>query len=238
MSARRASGPKSEPGRRAGGGAPAVGTTLIFGESDNDRQVLKSLVLALAPQAAVQVRRSPLVLIRGREAAEQRKAAAGIAQVVRADQARTSVRCVVAHEDCDAVEPAHEALAEQIEQRLGAACEVPVVAAVPAWETETWFYLWPDAVAAYRPTWRRLARTGRVGLLQDAKEQLVQDLRPPRTRPSDNDYAESDGPGIAEKVRLQAAPGGTCPGARPAAGVQSESFDRFRARLAAVMAGA
>lgn len=211
---------------------------LVFGESENDRQVLKSLVLALVPeQAAVQVRRSPLVLIRGRAQAEQRKAATSISQVVAAERVRGPVACVVAHEDCDAVEPAHEALAAQIETRLGEACGVPVVAATPAWETETWFYLWPDAVAAYRPSWRRLERTGRVGLLRDAKEHLIRELRPSGRRASSNDYAESDGPGIAEKVRVQAAPDGQYPGAQPAAGVQSESFNRFRTRLLQVLAG-
>ncbi|MBT9556661.1 MAG: hypothetical protein IV100_11565 [Myxococcales bacterium] len=203
----------SRPARRP----PAV---LVFGEDDNDRQVLVELIKAIRPTCpTIDKRRHPLVLVKGRAAAEQRKNATEIAKVVRAAQVVRDVRLVVAHQDCDAVEPAHFAVSEAIELELKAS-GVPVVAATPAWEMEAWFYLWPDAPAHVNHNWARAARPGqRVGLIKDAKETFRRELRPKKAGKAPRDYEESDAPEIARHVREQGLIG--------TLDAKSESFERF-----------
>jgi hypothetical protein len=174
---------------------------LVFGEDETDRRALKALIQAVRPDSPrVETRRSPLVLVKGRARAEQRKNAAEIARVVRADQVRRDVRLVVAHEDADDVEPAHAPLAAAIEAGLTRQ-GIPCVAAVPAWEIEAWWYLWPTALLSVNSKWLHPNRSGKkVGLVRDAKEQLIRDLRPKGGAPT-RDYQETDGPRVAEEVR-------------------------------------
>ncbi|MEX1366684.1 MAG: hypothetical protein AB1Z98_26395 [Nannocystaceae bacterium] len=200
---------------------PAV---LVFGEDDNDRRVIKHLVEALRPDAPrLELRRAPLVLVKDRKAALQRKNAQDIAKQVSRDQRRFDVRGVIAHQDCDALEPAHERLSAEIEQRLDHE-GLNALAATPAWEMESWLFLWPDAAPELVRSWSRPARTGRrVGLIRDAKEAYRQALRPKTQRV----YEESDSPKIVAKaieLGLVDAP----PDAR------SDSFERFRERLRAM----
>lgn len=176
---------------------------LVFGESENDRKTLDELIGALRPDAPPRAsRRKPLVLIRDAGAARARSVAADIASVVAADRVRHDVRAVVTHQDCDAVEPAHVALAERIESSLSAA-GVDAIAATPAWEMEAWLFLWPDAVIAAFPSWRRPdGQSGKsVGRLRDAKEAFRRATRPPGRARRHRDYEESDCPRIAAKVR-------------------------------------
>lgn len=214
-------------GRQAGGTGKALPRTLlVFGEDDNDREAIRHLVAALRPDApGFQKRRRPLVLVKGRQPQRARDSLDEIAKVVRADRCRFDVRGVIAHEDCDDVEPAHEELARSIEDGL-ARRDVRAIAATPAWETEAWWFLWPSAVAAVHAGWRRLARKGeRVGLIHNAKEELRRSLRPltGTKRGGTRDYQESDSARIAQQVREQGIVGS--PDAR------SESWDRFARRV-------
>lgn len=176
---------------------------LVFGEDDNDREALKHLLHALRSDAPrIEKRAHPPVLVKGREAARARKNVANIAAQVARDSRRFDVRLVVAHEDADAVEPAHEDLAAAIEARLSAAGVSAVVAAVPAFEMEAWWFLWPDCVLAVNSRWRRPARTGRnVGRIPNAKEELRRTLRSKHQGKPTRDYEESDAPKIARVVR-------------------------------------
>lgn len=205
--------------------APAI---LVFGEDDNDRRALKELVQALAPGApAIHTRRKPLVLIKDRELAKQRKNAGDIAEQVRIAHQRHEVRLVVAHQDCDAREPAHEAVATEIEERVGEA-GVPVVAATPAWEMEAWWYQWPDAVLSVVSRWKHPNREGsEIGRVRNAKEQLMRDLRPGGKNPP-RDYEESDAPEIAAAVREQ--------GLVDQRNVKSASFERFANKVRQALA--
>lgn len=171
---------------------------LVYGESDNDRRALLALALALCPETPfdVQARRAPLVLMRDADQARLKKRGAELNAAVRRESA--PVAAVIAHEDCDAVEPAHVDLIEKIAGQVSAS-GVPCVVAAPAFEMEAWLYLWPEAVAAVNSKWRRLSRTGAVGLLVNAKETLTRDLRPANARTPD--YSESDCPRVANKVR-------------------------------------
>ncbi len=198
---------------------------LVFGENDHDREVLVILVRALHPSAPrPEKRRKPLILIKDRNQAAAKKSAADTANQVRIERRIRKVPFVVAHQDCDAIEPAHIHHSTQIESILREH-DVEAVAATPAWETESWLYLWPDAAPMVQRTWRRPNRDGsRVGLIPDAKEAFRRDVRPPGTRC--RDYEESDAPRIVEAaVRAGLL-------RRPAA--VSESYDRFVARLSDV----
>ncbi|MBU9227471.1 hypothetical protein KTD22_12630 [Burkholderia multivorans] len=186
---------------------------MVFGENENDSDAIRSLVKAIwqhgheldppitAELPDIRTFRAPLVLIRGRDAAQQKKNAASIGQVVRTMGVTRTVRAVFAHEDCDAVEPAHVQSATEIETRL-AAEGIPNPAAVtPAWEMEAWWYLWPDEVAEVCASWEKLKRTGQnVGLIKDAKEALIKDLRPKTSKKNTFDYSESDSREIAANV--------------------------------------
>jgi len=175
---------------------------LIFGEDANDRELIVELVRALRPDAPrLEKRASPLILVKGRaDASKKKKNAADVAAEVRRSEVRFDVRGVIAHADTDAVEPAHVEVATQVEQRLvGEGVPAPI-AAIAAWETEAWLFLWPDAAVAAVPSWQRPARTGQhVGLIQDAKEAFGRAVKSsPGARRT---YSESDAPKIAAKVR-------------------------------------
>ncbi|MCL6607891.1 MAG: hypothetical protein K6T74_07330 [Geminicoccaceae bacterium] len=199
-------------------------TVLVFGESQNDTAAIAELVKCLKSELHVETRRQPIILDRGAAAVKRKKMFADIAGVVRAERVRRPVHAVILHRDCDAIEPRHIEVSEGIEKEAGKAlAPTPVVPATPAFELETWWFLFPDAVAAYRPGWRRLARNGQdVGKLLNAKEILRRDLRPHATSKV-RDYTESDSPGIARKVRELALCG------RPRA--RSDSFLLFAQKV-------
>jgi len=149
---------------------------LVFGEAGTDRRALAELVKALCPDAPnCKPLRRPLVLVKDRERAAQRKNAVDIASQVYVEQEELEVTLVIAHQDCDACEPADQALALDIEQHLGdLGC--PAVAAAPAWEMEAWWYQWPDALLAINRRWRHPNRKGtEIGRVRNAKEQLRRD---------------------------------------------------------------
>ena len=207
---------------------------LAFGENENDTSSIKELALALCPHLpAVQLRRRPLVLIKGRATAGRADNARQIAQVVRAESVRAEITAVLAHQDCDDVEPAHVALSDEIERQLGNH-GIATVAATPAWELEAWWYLWPDAVSAVNSAWRRPNRGGEeVGQIANAKEQFRRDLRPrskssSSSRSQTRDYVESDSPKIAAQVRQL--------GIVKSTAAVSYSFQRFTKRLREVFA--
>jgi hypothetical protein len=88
---------------------------------------------------------------------------------------------------------------------------------VPAWETEAWFFLFPDAVSKAFPSWNKLtAATGRVDQRQNAKEAFRDATTPKKAK---RRYSESDGPAIAAKIAelgLARSPTG-----------RSDAYDRF-----------
>ena len=172
---------------------------LIFAENENDAEALKNLAYAIRPDLPrMSSRRKPLVLIKDRKAAEDRKRnAAQIAAVIFAAEVECDVKFVVAHQDCDAIEPAHLQLTELIDKELVAAGLRNVLSVAPAWETEAWWFLWPDAVARVNSKWNRLKRSSNHGTITNAKEALRRDLRSAGAR----DYEESDARQISANVR-------------------------------------
>lgn len=204
---------------------------LVFGESDNDRRAIAALIRALCPGAVVRVIPRPLVLLKNARPSTVPHVADRLAAVARAEDVRNSVRCVFAHEDADDVEPAHRAVARRIEAALRAAGTPGTVhAVVPAWELETWWFLWPDVVGDCYPSWSEPDVGTSPGQIRDAKKKLARAVRPSgmsrQQRTRFPEYRESDSIKIAEAIE-------TAGRADAPARAVSESFDRFRDDVAA-----
>lgn len=185
-------------------------TILAFGESPNDTHALRELTAALRPDLPPAVpRQTPIILRKHIKPRTKRGMADRIAAVVRAEAVTREVVAVLAHRDLDAREPRDDAsgphdneadLHRTITAAVPGGCAViPVVC---AWEMEAWWFLWPEQVAAHRPSWRRLPvhDNQRVDRIGDAKETLKRALRP-KTHRHIPDFTESDGPRIAARVR-------------------------------------
>jgi hypothetical protein len=141
------------------------------------------------------------------------------------------VRGVLVHEDCDAVEPAHEDVARRYADTFRDA-GYRVHPVLPAWELEAWWLLWPRALADYRKSWREPTeyRGKPVGTLRDAKECLKKAVQPKNLNAAERKrfrgYQESDSPGIAKRVcelRLLTNPEG-----------HSDSYCHFRREIDAI----
>ncbi len=179
---------------------------LVFGESENDRRAIRHLTEGLRSDLRnkVETRRQPLVLIKDADAERARSNAQKIAALVKQESAARNVLAVITHQDCDALEPAHVAVAQKIENHIKAAgCATSVVAAAPAWEIEAWWMLFPEAVGRLVLGWRDpddwIGRD--VGKVKNAKEALASAVQPrPPTKSPPREYEESDSVAIAENI--------------------------------------
>lgn len=184
---------------------PRGKVVLVFGENDNDRRALVEIAKALKPRAKVRFdrREKPLVLLSSAETRETRETtAAAIARLVAAASVIDDVVAVIAHRDCDAVEPAHIDLAKTIETELKSKGIKKAIAAAPAFEMEAWWLLFPEAVHRTCPSWERISISNRnVGSISNAKEFLTRALRPKAKGKIVRDYRESDSIRISELVR-------------------------------------
>ena len=174
---------------------------LVFGEDENDTKVIATLIGAACPslKASIKAFRRPPVLVRDAQPEQLPDRVAQIAALIDAEAVDGDVLAVFLHEDCDAVEPAHVALSSKIEAAF-MKNGYQVIGVAPAWEMEAWLFQWPNAVAAHRSKWRSVAsyRGRNVGLIVDAKEELIRALRPQgSTGGAVRDYRESDAPAIA-----------------------------------------
>lgn len=205
---------------------------IVFGEDTNDCEaIIEFTRAALKNPKAIQVRhrRSPVVHLRKGDKPETRlDVATRILKQVKADSVRSEVVSVIAHQDCDAVEPAHIEAAQIMEATLARAGIPNPIAAAPAWETETWLMQFPQALEATRGCWNRVDYGTRdLGTVQNAKEDLRSKLRP-KTQEARNrcrDYSESDAPvvaGHANKLGLLAKQRST----------KCHSFDHFVEKVA------
>lgn len=183
---------------------------LLFGEDANDTKALTHVVRSLLPdRLAVETRiiRQPPIL--KHDAAPKKKQAMThtIAAFARELAPGRSRVVVVAHRDCDAVEPAHVSSSRSLDNELSAAGVAHPVSATPAWEIETWWMAFPEAVRAVKPCWRALTYGARdLGSIADAKEDLTRALRPTdrAAQKRCGDYTESDGVAVAEQIARRA----------------------------------
>jgi len=183
-----------------------AGYIIFFGEDDNDREALKRLTLSLLrkpDQLRPKSLRKPISLIKGIERAKQIDRVAKVRATIRAINVQAPVRAIIFHQDADDYEPAHTRVEDEIRQ-LYASLPGAVVAAVPAWELEAWWFLFPTAVGSVRESWQDPNHyVGKdVGKIRNAKERLKECVRPTDKRRNSRfpDYQESDSPLIAEKV--------------------------------------
>jgi hypothetical protein len=200
---------------------------LVFGESQNDTKAIAELIIALCPELAASVKAilRPPLLIKDIRPDRIPDRVAIITGLIRAEAVSADVICVFAHEDTDAVAPSDERLSQRIEAAFSSV-GVHLHAVTPASEIEAWWFLFPQALRAYRPSWERLrGYAGRdVGRIVDAKEELRRALRPRNSATTSRDYRESDSPGIAAKVRelgIVSRPDARC-----------GSFERFTGQVA------
>ncbi|HEX7838263.1 MAG TPA: hypothetical protein VF469_12400 [Kofleriaceae bacterium] len=185
--------------------SPGRPLVLVFGESEHDSRAIKALVAGLAPglKHSVEHRRQPLVLIKNALPKKARSNAEKIADLARIEGRVRRVLAVLAHEDCDAIEPEHLEVADRIESELrSVGCPNPI-AVTPAWEIEAWWLIFPEAVGKLVEGWREPSDwLGRdVGRLKDAKEQLSRAVQPrPAGRSSPRAYHERDSIEIAQNI--------------------------------------
>jgi hypothetical protein len=179
---------------------------LIFGEDETDRQSLRHIIRAIISKAAqvdIKPIRHPITLARGAEHRKRKRMADEIASFARSFEKNGSQVCVVAHRDCDAIEPAHQDEIQNLEGILVKAGVRQVVVAAPAWELETWWMLFPHAIRKVRACWKTIDYGAQnVGLIENSKQRLIRDLRP--TDATDRrrcpDYCEGDGIKIAQQL--------------------------------------
>ncbi|MCJ2051213.1 hypothetical protein [Methylobacterium sp. J-070] len=208
---------------------------LVFGEDDNDRRAIAVLISSLAPNAKVESRRRPLVLARNAEkSGKRREMSEEIAALWRNERTKDVLVTAVVHRDCDAVEPAHVAEAQALKQLLLQAGISSSIAVTPAWEIETWWMLFPNALATVRGCWRSVNYGARaVGVIENSKERLKRDLRPvgSKAQKACKDYSEIDSLRVSEEIKKQNL-------ISPTARSRSASFDVFCLEIEAVVAEA
>lgn len=211
--------------RGRGGSGRRRKAVVIIGESDNDTETIGQLFRALRPdfEGVVRARRDPPILIKEATPETLPDRASILSAIVRSEALTADVVCVLAHEDCDAVEPAHVPLSRKIESAFDGE-GIAAHAATPAWEMEAWLFLWPEASQKYRPKWRRPDKYNgtNVGMLTNAKEKFKAEVRPrgAAARAGVRDYSETDAPMIASKVREL--------GIIDSPSATSNSYNRFR----------
>lgn len=175
---------------------------LAFGESENDTRSLKHLVAAIRPELpTVETRKYPLILSRYAGRNKRLSSMEKIAKMIAAQRVTHEIISVIAHRDCDAVEPAHENSRDALLEDMRAHALPQPVAATPAFEIEAWWFLWPDALSATRPCWNKLEARPDVGLIMNAKNELCRSLKPKTKGDRCPDYTESDSVKIAEKIK-------------------------------------
>lgn len=204
---------------------------LVFGEDHNDAEAICALAEGLDERLAKVMKplREPLVLHKMHEP-RRLSSAQRIALVITANRVCRDVRATIKHEDCDALEPAHDDARTRIEVALRNAGIDPIFAVTPAWEIEAWWFLFPDAVKAAFPSWAKPdGYVGKhVGRISNAKETFARAVTPKGAKPTFRGYAESDSPRIAASVRDRGE------AAKPRG--QSGSYAEFRAIVAACAA--
>ena len=204
---------------------------LIFGEGDSDRAALAELVVAIRPDMSEclfrKLREPPVFLRKQERPATRRRSATNIAKLALAASVTSEIIVVITHQDCDAVEPAHEECIALALSELKAAGLSSVVVAAPAFEIETWWMLFPNELKKVRPLWRQIGFDGEnVGLIPNSKERLRQELRPltAKDRSQCRGYQEYDSIAIAKTIRETGA-------ARRKTNAVSKSFEKFKAAL-------
>jgi hypothetical protein len=232
---------------RGSGAKTRRSVVLVFGEDEHDTKAIRHIVEGLRPDLAgtIEPRRYPLVLIKNATQEKARDNAQRIAEVARQEMAARTILAVLAHQDCDSVEPAHVTAADRIEAELhNARCPGRVIAVTPAWEIEAWWMLFPEAVGKIVKGWRDPDDWigADVGAVRNAKERLARAVQSrPKPRSPPRDYEERDSIQVARNVVEDRLLPSFADGRRASHAMhstpkltRSASFEAFRSKILAI----
>lgn len=178
----------------------------MYAEHPHDGRAIRELINGLRPEVnaltRMQILRRPPTLVKSLQEAKRRTRASKVIATLRAVNRTDGLAGVLFHEDADSLEPAHNDV-EATYRATYAAAPCEIVVAAPAWELETWWFLFPDAVAAVCAAWvapRKFSGKD-VGRVRQSKEELARCVRPGGRRPgSFREYREEDGERIARNA--------------------------------------
>ena len=183
---------------------------LVFGEDQYDCQTIAEIVSRFFDgRLEVQVVNKPIIL--NATEASKEKMRGNIDRVEKAIKVfmkKKPYDFVIVHRDADAVELHHVSIASALEQDFSRRLQIPVVPAVPAWETEAWLLLFPGSIAARRKCWNDVGKINNVGSIKNAKEFLRRKTR--SKKKSCPDYRESDAPDIARNIPVPISNANDC----------------------------
>ncbi|MFD5226581.1 hypothetical protein ACFWHT_13250 [Microbacterium sp. NPDC058342] len=172
---------------------------LIFAENKNDSDAIKCLAESLNPSMRVRlvVQRDPTSLTRH---AQERAVRSWIDRIAGAVHARTRLATVVGvlvHQDSDGPDPDGR-VAKALGEKLNALLKTTSHPVVPVQETESWWFLYPDAFRSVnRIAWKGLklpSKQDTDGIISP-KERLIR-----LTRPTKRTYAEADSLAVAQQM--------------------------------------
>lgn len=200
----------------------------MFGEDRNDCDVIAELLRKLfSEKITVRVAsRPPIFVSRDTDREKRLRNSNRVADAVRLYQLKSNVDFIIIHRDADCIDPHYIEIAKELEKDFGGVLSLPVIAAVPAWETEAWLLLFPEAIRRTRSCWRDVPLLHNTGRIENAKEYLRRRTRTPGKKCPD--YRESDAPEIARLIEFQ-------PEDAEQLLRRSESFNRFFGRVCSVV---
>lgn len=153
----------------------------VFGEDKNDSAAIGHLIRGILPAGSnitIRPLRDPPILRNDSAVVKRQAMSEKIFGIVNAFQRSGANVLVVAHRDCDDIEPAHVKATEALEASLRQAGIKFVVAATPAWEIETWWMLFPEVFPNICSSWSKIDYgSSNVGMISNSKERLARDLR-------------------------------------------------------------
>jgi len=174
---------------------------LVFGESPNDTNALKILILGLCPalkSSDVRVLRAPPTLQRDAHQLAVKQWVDRAASALRAARiVLGEAICIFAHSDSDG--PDGCAFEEARTAQLRAAGFSQAHAVIPVESIEAWWLLFPEATEDIVPTWAGalVRKPGDVDRVNDPKSELIRRTR--RKQPK-RPYREGDSPAIAAAI--------------------------------------
>lgn len=173
---------------------------VLAGEDSNDRRCLRVLLEALCPDMRGRlVEINQPVRLRHATGATLTERVNKLVRLARARAARESAElgCFFIHEDFDSIDgqeyiDVRDRVQKEFYKATGCAHYTLAV-----WETESWLFLFPQALQAFVSSWKLPARyQGKdTGKISDPKKVLMNEMGSISRR-----YREADAPGVFERA--------------------------------------
>lgn len=172
---------------------------LVFAENTHDSDAIKCLAEALNPtlSARLNVQRNPTSLTRDAKAPAVKTWMERIADVVDARLVLADVVGVLVHQDSDGPD-AVGSTADDLRATLIAQLGAYAYPVVPVQETESWWFLYPDAFRAVnKVSWREVKFPAKqeTDAIASPKEELMR-----LTRRTKRVYSEADSLAVAQHI--------------------------------------